>query len=66
VPEFVRVTSLRIVGGQDYEIADLRRKYPHLSHQQAAAIVRQAKGDQDEADAWALRLLAKEPNQCSG
>ncbi len=66
MPEFVPTTPLRIVGGQDYEIADLRQKHPRLSDQQAAAIVRQAKGDQDEADAWALRLLAKEPDQCSG
>jgi hypothetical protein len=47
---------LRIAGGQDYEVEDFHQKHKHLTHQQAIAIIQEAKGDRNKADALAERM----------
>jgi hypothetical protein len=51
-----REGELRIVGGQDYEAQYIRRKHGHLSHEQARAIAREARGDQQKAEQLAEML----------
>jgi hypothetical protein len=46
----------RIAGDQDYEVEDFHQKHKHLTHEQATAIIREAKGDRKKADALAERM----------
>ena len=50
-----RQDRARIAGGQDYEVEDFHQKNPHLTHQQAVDIIREAKGDRKKADQLAER-----------
>ena len=51
-----RQDRVRIAGGQDYEVVNFHQKHKHLTHQQAVAIIEQAKGDRELADRLAERM----------
>jgi Protein of unknown function (DUF3606) len=49
----------RISLGEPYEIEYFRRKHPHLTHEEAVAIIQDEGGDRQKADAAAERLKGR-------
>jgi hypothetical protein len=48
-----RQDRARVSLSEPYEVEDFHQKHKHLSHQQAVEIIKQTKGNREQADAAA-------------